>query len=156
MKKLLLILVFFGLFFPGPRGWAELTYNEIARELMSPACPGKLLIDCTSGEAKQLKELIKQKIQEGLSKEDVIKYFVDVYGEEVLASPPKKGFYLTAWTLPILVILYSALIVYFIIRLWLKKIPHVSEYSPVKTAESSTDDVYKKKLEKELKEFQGF
>lgn len=135
---------------------AELTVNEIARELMSPACPGKLLIDCTSGEAEQLEELIRQKIQQGQSKEDIIKYFVEVYGEPILASPPKKGFYLTAWTLPLLVIIYSALIVYLIIRLWLRKAPYLSEYHPAKTPGTAQNDPFEQRLEEELKEFQGF
>jgi len=156
MKKLVLILIFFSLFFPGRDGVAELTFNEVARELMSPACPGKLLVDCTSGEAKQLRELIRQKLQQGQGKEDIIKYFVEVYGEQVLASPPKKGFYLTAWTLPLLVIMYSGLIVYLIIRLWLRRAPHLSEDSCAKLPESNTDDVFKQRLEEELKEFQGF
>ena len=132
MKKLVLILIFFSLFFPGRDGVAELTFNEVAREL------------------------IRQKLQQGQSKEDIIKYFVEVYGEQVLASPPKKGFYLTAWTLPLLVIMYSGLIVYLIIRLWLRRAPHLSEDICAKLPESNTDDVFKQRLEEELKEFQGF
>jgi cytochrome c-type biogenesis protein CcmH len=153
MKNIVLIFIFCSLFFPGPGAWAGFTANEIARELMSPACPGKLLIDCTSGEAGQVRELIRQKIQQGQNKEDIIKYFVEVYGEQVLASPPKKGFYLTAWILPLLVIIYSGLIVYLIIRVWLRKTPHLSEFRPAKATDSNTDDVFKQRLEEELKEF---
>lgn len=156
MKNLVPVFILYSLLFTGMGAWAGITVNEVAREIMSPACPGKLLADCTSGEARQVQELIQQKIQQGQTKDDIIKYFVEVYGEQILASPPKKGFYLTAWALPLLVIIYSGLIVYLIIRLWLRKMPPLSEYHIAKTPESDKDDAFKQRLEEELKEFQGF
>jgi cytochrome c-type biogenesis protein CcmH len=156
MKRLMVLVFSFSMLLPGLKAWAELSYSEIARELMSPACPGKLLIDCTSGEATQLKELIRQKIQQGQSKEEIINYFVEVYGEQILAAPPKKGFYLTAWTVPLVIIIYAALIVYLMLRFWRRRGTDLAEPRATEKAETYLDVSWKQKLEEELKDFQGF
>lgn len=75
-------------------------FEDVAAGIMSPACPGKLLLDCPSGEGAQLRELVRRKIHAGETKAQIIQYFVDVYGVEVLPQPPAEGFFLTAWLLP--------------------------------------------------------
>ena len=42
-----------------------LEWQDIAANLMSPACPGRTLINCTSGHAEQWRELIRQKLTQG-------------------------------------------------------------------------------------------
>ena len=79
---------------------AKTTFSEVAGALMSPVCPGKLLHDCPSSEGAQLRELVRRKIFAGESKEQIVRYFVEVYGRDVLPKPPAEGFYLTAWLLP--------------------------------------------------------
>jgi len=142
--------------------WVELvvaasSYQEIARELMSPACPGKLLIDCTSGEAKQLQQLIRQKLRQGQSKEEIIDYFVQIYGEKILAAPPKRGFYWMAWALPFLALVYAALIMFFLLRIWRRR---ALSYSTVPaqraTGEGEIDGMWGQRLEEELKDFSDF
>lgn len=68
-----------------------LEWQDVANELMSPACPGRTLINCTSGQSEQLRELIRQKVAQGESKSAIMRYFVDMHGEEILAAPPEKG-----------------------------------------------------------------
>ena len=70
---------------------SALQWQDVAGELMSPACPGRTLINCTSGQSEQLRELIRQKVDQGESKAAIMKYFVDMHGEEILAAPPQKG-----------------------------------------------------------------
>ncbi|MDH3603255.1 MAG: hypothetical protein OEU26_26880, partial [Candidatus Tectomicrobia bacterium] len=38
-----------------------LVWQDVAGQLMSPACPGRTLINCTSGQSEQWRELIRQK-----------------------------------------------------------------------------------------------
>ncbi len=85
-----------------------LTWQDVANELMSPACPGRTLVNCTSGQSEQLRELIRQKVGQGESKSAIMDYFVDMHGEEILAAPPKKGFALAAWLLPLFVVVNGA------------------------------------------------
>jgi len=76
--------------------WSQ-TWQDIAGDLMSPACPGRTLLNCTSGQAEQWRELVRQKLAQGESKEQILRYFVEIGGEGILAAPPKQGFALTAW-----------------------------------------------------------
>ena len=90
--SLVLSLILLGLSSPV---WSQ-SWQDVAGELMSPACPGRTLLNCTSSQAEQWRELIRQKLVQGESKEQILRYFVDIGGEGILAAPPKKGFALTA------------------------------------------------------------
>ncbi len=114
----------------------EPVWQDIAGELMSPACPGRTLLNCTSEHAGQWQELIRQKVAEGVSKDDIMQYFINIGGEEVLASPPKRGFTLVVWLLPAFALLNGAgLIIMFTAR-WVRR-PHSSEQNP--SSASCTD-----------------
>jgi cytochrome c-type biogenesis protein CcmH len=122
---------------------------------MSPACPGRLLIDCTSGEADQLRELIRQKIGQGRNKAQIIDDLVDMYGIAILASPPKEGFYLTAWVLPFLALLYGVLMLLLAVRaLSRRKHTPPQEEGGGDGKDRQSDNPYRKRLEEELKEFE--
>lgn len=144
----------------GPSLAQGLTAQEVSREVMSPACPGRLLIDCTSGEADQLRELIRQKIAQGQTKEQIINYLVEVYGVTILASPPKSGFYLAAWTLPFLALLYGALALLLVLKIWARRKGKGGEGADgigesAMMDPDSRKDPYWERLEKELKEFES-
>lgn len=149
---LVLVLLFFQTF-PFSKPIYALTMEEVAREVMSPACPGQLLIDCPSGEGAQLRELVRQKIAQGETKEQIIQYLVGVYGESVLAAPPKKGFFLTLWYFPYLVILNGIGVVALISLLWVKR----KKRSVASQAEQAPQDIqenkYLNRVEKELEDF---
>ncbi|HWP49404.1 MAG TPA: cytochrome c-type biogenesis protein CcmH [Candidatus Limnocylindrales bacterium] len=141
----------FQIFFPAQPVRA-LTMEEVAREIMSPACPGQLLIDCPSGEGGQLRELIRQKIAQGETKEQIIQYFVDVYGENILAAPPKKGFFLTLWYLPYLILLNGIGVIALISLIWVRR-KKSSTSLPVHPSSSTEETKYLDRVEKELNEF---
>jgi cytochrome c-type biogenesis protein CcmH len=126
---------------------------------MSPACPGRTLLNCTSGHAEQWRELIRQKIAQGETQEQIMAYFIDMRGEEILAAPPKRGFALTAWLFPMLIILNGAGVIVVLTRRWAKQ-RSVSEREqspplnpPASSHESSSPDPYRDRLQKELKDF---
>src|SRR2546423_8816524 len=90
--------------------WSQ-SWQDVAGDLMSPACPGRTLLNCTSSQAEQWRELIRQKLAKGESKEQILQYFVDISGEAILAAPPKKGFALTVWLLPLFVVINGAVLI---------------------------------------------
>jgi cytochrome c-type biogenesis protein CcmH len=137
--------------------WA-LQWQDIASELMSPACPGRTLINCTSGYAEQWRELIRQKIAQGETKDQIIQYFVDMRGEEILASPVAHGFALTAWLFPILVIINGAGLIIVLTYRWSRKraqlgTAEIALESPSNTPSASLSDPYHERLQRELKDF---
>jgi cytochrome c-type biogenesis protein CcmH len=138
---------------------AAVEWQDIAANLMSPACPGRTLLNCTSGHAEQWRELIRQKIAQGETQEQIMAYFIDMRGEEILAAPPKRGFALTAWLFPLLIVLNGAGVIVVLTRRWAKQrseldrehSPHLNP--PTSSHQSSSLDPYRDRLQKELKDF---
>ena len=132
-----------------------LQWQDVASDLMSPACPGRTLINCTSGQSEQLRELIRQKVGQGESKAAIMQYFVDMHGEEILAAPPKKGFALAAWLLPLFVLLNGAGFITVLTVRWTRNRARMEpdaapmDHGPAVAAET---DPYRQRLQRELDE----
>ena len=89
---------------------------EIAGELMCPVCEGQSVAESNAQLARDMRTIIKTKLLEGNSKEEIIDYFVSSYGETILASPPPRGFSAILWLLPVLSVLIGAAIILRTIR----------------------------------------
>jgi cytochrome c-type biogenesis protein CcmH len=139
----------------GVPAWSE-PWQDVAGNLMSPACPGRTLLNCTSGQAEQWRELIRQKLAQGESQEQILRYFVDIGGEGILAAPPKQGFALTAWLLPLFVMVNGAGLIVVLTRRWAQRRPQADVHGmPDRNAAPSSQlsDPYLDRLHRELKEF---
>ena len=84
----------------------EGSYDEeeaqgIDQMLMCPVCPAESIDQAQVPLAKQMRQKVRELLAEGASRQEVLDYFADRYGQEVLASPPKSGVNLLAWALPI-------------------------------------------------------
>jgi len=137
--------------------WSQ-PWQDVAGELMSPACPGRTLLNCTSSQAEQWRELIRQKLVQGESKEQILRYFVDIGGEGILAVPLKKGFALTAWLLPLFVMVNGAGLIVILTCRWAQKRPRADGSSTTGSNASAppaqpSSDPYLHRLYRELKEF---
>src|SRR5258708_17969286 len=108
--------------------WSQ-PWQDVAGDLMSPACPGRTLLNCTSSQAEQWRELIRQKLVQGESKEQILRYFVDIGGEGILAAPPKKGFALTVLLLPLFVMANVAGLILVLTCMWAQKRPRTDDFS---------------------------
>jgi len=84
---------------------------EISGELMCPVCEGQSVAESNAQLARDMRAVIKTKLLEGKSKEEIIDYFVSSYGETILASPPPRGFSVILWLLPVLSVLIGAAII---------------------------------------------
>ena len=136
---------------------AKTSFSEVAGALMSPVCPGKLLHDCPSSEGAQLRELVRRKIFAGETKEQIVRYFVEVYGREVLPKPPAEGFYLTAWLLPFGGLLAGFGVVFVLVRAWTRR-PEDAEPSGQREEvpqDAASDDPLENRLKRELGDFEG-
>ena len=84
---------------------------EISGELMCPVCEGQSVAESNAQLARDMRAVIKTKLLEGHSKEEIIDYFISSYGETILASPPPRGFSFILWLLPVLSVLIGAAII---------------------------------------------
>jgi len=83
------------------------TLNELENEVMCPVC-GTTLAQSDSAAAKQIERGIQIRIRAGWTKTQIKDFLVQQYGDSILASPPKHGFNLLAWLLPIVGLLGAA------------------------------------------------
>ena len=130
------------------------TVSGIASQLICQCGCTLVLENCTHEEChsrENMTNLIAQQLDQGQSEEQIIQLFVTQYGEQVLASPPKKGFNLTAWILPFAAILVGGGVIYFLIRKWVR----TGRYATVvvDAEDDESDNEYERKLEEDLKSF---
>jgi cytochrome c-type biogenesis protein CcmH len=76
------------------------TLNELENEVMCPVCTVPLA-QSDSPAARQIERVIRDKIAAGWTKSQIKNMLVKQYGESILTSPPKHGFNLLAWLLPL-------------------------------------------------------
>jgi cytochrome c-type biogenesis protein CcmH len=86
------------------------TLADLEGEIMCPVCD-TTLDQSSSPAARQIEAVISARIAAGDSKQEIKDLLVAQYGTKILAAPPKKGFNLLAWLLPIFLLLGGAIVV---------------------------------------------
>jgi cytochrome c-type biogenesis protein CcmH len=110
-RKLVLFLIgigFAGLLFGSED--MENRVREIAHMLRCPTCQAMSVKESDAGLSLNMKQRIRELLEEGKSEDEILQFFEERYGEWILRSPKKEGFSLLLWTLPGLIILISVLI----------------------------------------------
>lgn len=77
--------------------------NRIASELRCPFCNGESIADAQSSIAADLRDLIEEQVASGMTDDQIFDYYVSVYDDRVLLSPPLFGWGTVLWALPLLV-----------------------------------------------------
>jgi cytochrome c-type biogenesis protein CcmH/NrfF len=80
--------------------------EEIYNSVMSPFCPGRLLSNCPSYQAADLRDRIRERLAAGETKEDVMDGLYAIWGEEVLGARRNA----IAWLVPVAVIVLAGLL----------------------------------------------
>ena len=63
----------------------------IANQLMCPVCAGQTVAESDSAIAREMRDVIRAKLQAGESPGAILNFFVGQFGEGVLAEPPRHG-----------------------------------------------------------------
>lgn len=73
--------------------------------------------DLSSCSVKQLYyQEVAEMFEKGMTKQEILDYYVNRLGIQALQAPPKKGFNLTLWVIPFLLILIGLILIYFLIK----------------------------------------
>jgi cytochrome c-type biogenesis protein CcmH len=86
--------------------------NAVAKELYCPVCENVSLDVCPTQACAQWRGLIKEKLIAGWTKDEIKQYFVNQYGDRVLAEPPRTGFNWLVYILPPIFFIGGIVIVY--------------------------------------------
>jgi cytochrome c-type biogenesis protein CcmH len=87
--------------------------NAIARKMYCPVCENTPLDVCPTQACNEWRELIRLKLSEDWSEQEIMDYFVDQYGYRVLAEPPTEGFNWLIYLVPPIAFVVG---VFFLIR----------------------------------------
>jgi len=88
----------------------------IARQLMCPVCAGQTVAESDSALAREMKAIIRQKVQAGEPSDQILRYFVGQFGESVLAEPRPGGVSLILYAAPPLALIVGLIIAIVFIR----------------------------------------
>ncbi|HSJ24283.1 MAG TPA: cytochrome c-type biogenesis protein [Longimicrobiales bacterium] len=94
--------------------------REISSQLRCVVCQGLSLQDSPSQLAQEMRAIVREKLEEGMTPAEVKAYFLDRYGEWVLLAPEPKGFNLLVYVMPVLMLVGGAGFVFFKARSWTK------------------------------------
>lgn len=82
----------------------EQVASEIEYLLRCPVCTGQSVAESNAEVSQQIKEKIREMLAEGKTKDEILNYYVNRYGEWILNKPPVHGAGLVAWILPVAVV----------------------------------------------------
>jgi cytochrome c-type biogenesis protein CcmH len=121
--------------------------NAIAKQLYCPVCENIPLDVCGTQACAQWRDLIREKLSQGWSEAQIKQYFVDQYGDRVLATPPARGLNWLVYLVPPVAIAAGVFILYRALKAWKQPAPQAASTPP---APEQTDE-YVMRLEEELK-----
>jgi cytochrome c-type biogenesis protein CcmH len=125
--------------------------NRVARTMYCPVCENIPLDVCPTTACSEWRELIRIKLSEGWTDEQIRQYFAVQYGDRVLNEPPRRGLNWLVYLLPVAFFLAGAGLLWHILNPARRtKTSTPAGGGPVLTAPAE-DDPYLKELEDELK-----
>lgn len=120
--------------------------NAVAKQLYCPVCESTPLDVCPTQACAQWRATIREKLVAGWSEQQIKDYFVEQYGERVLAQPSTRGINILVWVLPPLVFLVGA----FFLARYLRTISARRPAPANAAAPEPAEDDLAAQLEKEL------
>ena len=131
------------------------TLEEKAREidgnLMSPCCWSGLVSRHDSQVAREIRQQTRQMLAAGKSEQEILDYYVSLYGERILASPRPRGFNLLVWILPCLLSVAGIAFLVLLLRYWTRRKPAMAEAG---SAGSPLDESLQVRIDQELRDFE--
>ena len=156
MKALLVVVAALALVAPALASERHPTLNELENQLMCPICAGETLAQSDSPPAQRIKAHIQQRIRQGWTRSQIKRELVDIWGTRILAAPPRHGWNLLAWVLPLVGILGGAGVIGFLAWGWSRK-REEPEHLPGPWSQNGRplDPELERRLDEELARFDG-
>lgn len=98
----------------------ETRAQAIEGRVWSPYCPGRLLIECSTKQARELRSEIERRVENGEGQDEILRWVRLNFGDEALAEPSGRSTALV-WSFPIAVVVIGGAILAVLIRRWSTK-----------------------------------
>ena len=103
---------------------------KIAGELRCPICRSESASDSNSASSIEFRNIIREQLEAGQNREQIIASFQQRYGDWILMDPPRRGLYLWVWGLPLAAALVGLGLLGYLFRRWRKNNAAPLELSP--------------------------
>ena len=90
----------------------ELRARDISKNVRCLVCQNQSIDDSSAPLAKDLRIIIRNKIVEGSTDEEVYEFLTDRYGDFILLNPPFKANTIILWILPFVFLILGIIILY--------------------------------------------
>ncbi len=129
----------------------EETARELEAMLIAPCCWSQPVSQHYSEAADQIRREVREFLAAGKSKQEILDYYVSMYGERILASPRPRGFNLLAYVLPWVFLLTGTAIVVIFLK---KQVRQLREKQPFDAVRGPLDEQYMRSVENEIRKLQ--
>jgi cytochrome c-type biogenesis protein CcmH len=132
------------------------TLLELEGQLMCPICAGETLAQSNTPAAQRIKEHIQQRIDQGWTRSRIKRELVDIWGTRILAAPPRHGWNLLAWVLPLVGVLGGGGVIGFLAWGWSRRRDEPEHLpGPQSLNGRPLDPELERRLDEELARFDG-
>jgi cytochrome c-type biogenesis protein CcmH len=130
---------------------------KLENEVMCPVCAGETLAQSDTAAAQQVKQLIQRRVQACWSEADIKRELAADYGPQILAAPPRHGFDLLAWVLPLVGILGATAVMGVLAWRWSRRRDEPPDDLPAPQSLNGRplDPELERRLDEELARFDG-
>ena len=111
IKFLPIIFLYFSLFSSFSNEKNSQLENKIFKNLRCIICQGQSIYDSQSDFAESMKLVVKQKLESGMSEDEIYIFFKDQYGEWISYDPEFNAKTYFLWGLPVLIFLLGGAII---------------------------------------------
>jgi cytochrome c-type biogenesis protein CcmH len=142
---------------PAVASEANPTLEELEKELTCPTCKTSLELS-DAPVADQIRAFVRERIAAGETKTEIKDRLVAEFGEGVLAAPPREGFNLLAWVLPLVGIALGAVFVGLLVWRWSRtgrRRPAGAPGDPALNGRGALDPELEQRLDEELARYDG-
>ena len=103
----------------------ELKARNISKNVRCLVCQNQSIDESAAPLAKDLRVLIRKKVKEGHTENEIYKFLTDRYGDFILLKPPLKRSTFMLWFLPFVFLAIGIFILFWHHKKSKKKLPHI-------------------------------
>lgn len=128
--------------------------RSIEAQLIAPCCFRQTVAEHQSPQAESVRAEVRRMLDGGAREQEVVDFFVNKYGEAILAAPRARGFNLIAYLMPVLAFGIGLAVVAVQLRRWRRAGPPRPDGTASSGASASPQaSVFRDQLEAELAAF---
>ena len=127
----------------------DIRTREIAKTLRCTVCQSESVFESQAPLARQMRDVIRERVAEGQSDEEIRAYFLSRYGDYILMEPRRTGLNWLIWAGPFLLLFIGGAFLYRTLARWTAQ----TASAPPKDL-PPLDDISRQRIERELRSLQ--